>query len=324
MTSALNHTIDCSSSLLVKLINRGDEVAIVKGKLFIKPYSALAVPHDWLIQNRALLINEIGQLFNKEPLQYISFTTGSYGTKKYQGVTLQFRSLLSGEFAYLIFNANLKRSRKSKNANKGEPLPGKQFIVSERSSFYKFWLSTGLALPKSLSKFYECMGKLKSLTFKSEIDSNNRIKDKTLPLLEVNYHEILNKLKQPRNVQLNENKPAKQPLEIHQGTSKKPLSLAAKETELELTSKGLKPNQSACVENHGYKFIRKEVIRQGTNADRSTLNSDKLHRAQKSNFEHVAKSKRPEDQTVDEWLTDWEAAFTGEEFAELMADFDVK
>jgi hypothetical protein len=32
-------------------------------------------------------------------------------------------------------------------------------------------------------------------------------------------------------------------------------------------------------------------------------------------------AKRPQDQTVDEWAADWEAAFTPKEWAEVMVDF---
>lgn len=32
-------------------------------------------------------------------------------------------------------------------------------------------------------------------------------------------------------------------------------------------------------------------------------------------------TKRPQDQTTNEWLEDWEDAFTQEEFKEVMADF---
>ncbi|GAA5136801.1 hypothetical protein GCM10025767_16660 [Thalassotalea piscium] len=322
MTPKLNNTIDSSSSLLVKLINRGDEVSIVKGKLIMQPNSGLPVPVCWLKQNRTLLINDICNLFNCIPLQYISYTTGNYGQNKSPGVTLQFIDLLSRKNAYIIFNANLKRSRKSKYGKKGDPLPNKQFIVGERSSFYKFWLSTGLALPKSLSKFYECMGKLKQLTFTGEIDSKDRIKDKKLTLLEVTYHEILNKLKKPKNAQVTESLTAKQSLTFHQKTANQPLILTAKSISPEPTSKGLATNKSTCISNHGNKYIRKEVIEEFTNADISTLDSYKYNRTETPNNKPLIKNKQPEVQTVDEWLEDWEAAFTSEEFKEVMTEFN--
>jgi len=182
---------DRDSGLLTKLLNKGDNVSIVQGKLLIKPSSGLAVPSNWLKQHESLLINDICQLFNVIALRYVSYSTGCYGSKKSQGITLQFSNLQTSDEAYVIYNANLRRTRNSKRGKKGEPLPSKQFIVSKRSSFYKFWCSTGLPLPRSLSKFYECMGKLKHITFTSQVDFKNRIADKTLPLLEVSYQQIL-------------------------------------------------------------------------------------------------------------------------------------
>ena len=268
-----------------------------------------------------MLINDICCLFNIVPLRYISYTTGSYGVKKSQGITLQFSNLQSGEDAYIIYNANLKRTRKSKHAKKGDLLPGKQFIVSERSGFYKFWLSTGLPLPKSPSKFYECIGKLKPLVFISSIDFNNRITDKKLPLLELSFHEILNKHRVALAGKQNEELTAKQPLIFRQETAKQPLIFPAKDIEQKLTHNGLAANQSTCTSKCGNTVIRKEVLSTGVGLDNTPIDSVN-NKEVASNINEVNLQKtRPEDQTVDEWLEDWESAFTPEEFDEVMADF---
>tara|TARA_R110000787_G_scaffold14300_6_gene44190 strand:- start:4044 stop:5015 length:972 start_codon:yes stop_codon:yes gene_type:complete len=321
MLKLKNHNAISGSSLLAKLLHKGDEIDIVQGKLVIKPSSGLAVPLTWLKQNEALLINDICRLFNIVPLRYISYTTGSYGVKKSQGITLQFSNLQSGEDAYIIYNANLKRTRNSKHAKKGDLLPGKQFIVSERSGFYKFWLSTGLPLPKSPSKFYECIGKLKSLVFISSIDFNNRITDKKLPLLELSFHEILNKHRVALASKKNEELTAKQPLIFRQETAKQPLIFPAKDIEQKLTDNGLAANQSTCTSKCGNTVIRKEVLSTGVGLDNTPINNTNNKEVDENINEVNLQKKRPEDQTADEWLEDWESAFTPEEFDEVMTDF---
>lgn len=309
-------------TLLTQLIKNGDEVSITQGKLLIKPSSGLALTKNWLKQNETLLINDICRLFNIVPLRYISYTTGSYKTrsdssKKSQGITLQFSDSQSGEDAYIIFNANLNRSRNTNCAKKGELLPGKQFIVSKRSGFYKFWLST-----RSPSKFYECMGKLKLLTFTSPIDFNNRITDKKLPLLEVSFQEILNKQSLFFSDKISDNTTAKQPLKVRQETAKQPLTFTASDTEQKHTYIGFTPNQSTCTSKYGNTVIRKEVLSTGVSVDNTTINIVNNKKVASKLNEASSQKKRPEEQTVDEWLEDWESAFTPEEFEEVMTVFN--
>lgn len=159
----------------------------------------------------------------------MSYTTGSYGAKKSQGITLQFNNLQTNEDAYIIYNASLKRARSGRHGKKGELLPERQFIIGERSNFYKFWCSTGLPLPRSLSKFYECIGKLKPLIFTSQVDFKNRITNKKSPLLEVSYQQIVDKNNISLSGKINANLTAKEPLIFRQGTAKSSLSFTAKD-----------------------------------------------------------------------------------------------
>jgi hypothetical protein len=296
------------SSLLTKLLNKGDQISIVQGKLLIKPSSGLEVPSNWLKQYEPLLINDICQLLNITALRYVSYTTGKYGNKKSPGITLQFRDLQTNEDAYIIYNAILKRTRNSKGGMKGDPLPNKQFIVSERSSFYKFWRSADLPLPRSLSKFYECMGKLKPLLFTGEVDFNNRITNKIVSLLEVSYQQILSNSNLILSGQKNSNLTAKEPLTFRQGTAKEPLSFTAKDVELSHTHNGLAPNQSACLSKCGNTVIRKEVIRKGISSDITPVNTLNNKEIEINIFGANLQKKQPEEQTTDEWLADWENA----------------
>lgn len=316
-----HHPIN-SSGLLTKLLNRGDNISIVQGKLLIKPSSGLAIPPTWLKKNELLLINEICQLSNLIPLRYVSYTTGSYGIKKSQGITLQFINLKTNDDAYVIYNASLKRTRKSKGGNQGDPLPKKQFIVSERSSFYKFWLSIGLPLPKSLSKFYECMGRLKPLIFTGNVNFNNRISSKIIQLLNISHQQILDKKYLASSSEKNTNPTAKEPLIFCQETAKGPLTFTAKDIELDHATIELASNQSTCSSKYGNTVIRKEVISKGVDSDSipiKTFNNDEI--VENTNLV-ISQNKRPEDQTVDEWLKDWENAFSPDELEAVMTDFN--
>lgn len=309
MTTPINLKMKSDSSLLTTLLIKGDQVSITQGKLLIKPSSGLPVPPKWLRQHELSLINDICLLLNFNALRYVSYSTGCYGSKKSEGITLQFINLHTNEDAYLIFNASLKRVRNSRGGKKGEQLPGKQFIASGRSSFYKFWCSTNLPLPRSLSKFYECMGKLKPLIFTGKVDLNNRIAGKKLLLLEASYQNILAKSNLTLSGNINTNLNAKEPLIFRQETAKKPLSFTAKDIELGHAVNELAPNQSTCPSKYGYKVIRKEVISKGINTDITPINNSNTKGIDGNKIEAKSeKNKRPEEQSNDEWLSEWENA----------------
>lgn len=323
MTAPNIHNTVNGSDLLAKLLNKGDQISIVQGQLLIKPSSGLAVPPTWLKQHESLLINDICQLFNITALRYASYSTGSYGSKKSEGITLQFNNLQTNDDAYLIFNASLKRARTGKRGKKGEQLPGKQFIVSERSSFYKFWCSTGLPLPRSLSKFYECMGKLKPLVFTGKVDFNNRVAGKKISLLDVSYQQILTKSNTTLSGKNQTNLTAKEPLRFRQGTAKTSLSFTAKDIELDHASIDVAPNQSTCAAKYGNTVIRKEVISKGVSTDITPINNT-IHKEIEENLNRAISQKtQPEDTSTDEWLADWESSFSPDEFKEVMTDFSL-
>lgn len=116
-------------------------------------------------------------------LQYISYSTGLYGRKNADGVTLQLLCERTGEDYYVIFNADIKRKRNFKDKKAGTLLPKGRFSVGRKSAFYKFWLSTGIPIPPRLSAFNDYMGKLKGLLYMAEIESNNRLDACTLRLM---------------------------------------------------------------------------------------------------------------------------------------------
>lgn len=114
-------------------------------------------------------------------LEYVTYSTGRYGPKRAEGVTLQFVNVETGNPAYCVFNAQLTRKRNTQGGAKGDPLPVGQFRVGKSSKFYRFWRQTGLPLPNRPSKFYKHIGRLKSLTFTAELEGERIIKDTLRP-----------------------------------------------------------------------------------------------------------------------------------------------
>jgi hypothetical protein len=81
----------------------------------------------------------------------------------------------TSELYHVHFNACLVRQRSVKKHKKGSPLPKGHFTVGQKSHFMKMWRSTFLPLPKSLTSFHDCMGKLKSIVFMAEISKGTRL-----------------------------------------------------------------------------------------------------------------------------------------------------
>ena len=121
------------------------------------------------------------------PLEFESFSTGFYGVG-FGGVTLQFIDLATGENYYAIFNAELSRKRATRRHQAGTRLPGKQFRISRRHLFYRFWRNTGLPVPPRLGAFHDYMGNLRKLQFSGELVAGkpNRLNASSLQPLQIN------------------------------------------------------------------------------------------------------------------------------------------
>ena len=81
---------------------------------------------------------------------------------------------------HVFFNADLVRQRSTRNHEKGSPLPKGHFTPKPNSGFMQMWRSTLLPLPRSLTSFHDCMGKLKSIVFMAEISKGTRLDAGTL------------------------------------------------------------------------------------------------------------------------------------------------
>lgn len=259
------------SSLLLTLLTRGDSVAIERGRLVIRPASGVAVPEQWLADNRLRLSRELLELVGMDAYEYDGYSTGSYGSSRRGGVTLQFVSAVNGEGAYAIFNADLTRARSVAGKKAGSPLPKGQFRVGKRSAFYKFWLSTGLPV-RRLSDFHDYMGKLSGILLTGAIE-RARIEASTLRPMTLSDAEIAALL------------PDTIPTSARHHPDKTPTRAPDKETQQHQQPQGLQPFSTACVLNHGKTVIR----RYGYTGDLSALHT-----------QHAASP-------VDEWLDEYDS-----------------
>jgi hypothetical protein len=267
-------------SLLETLISRGDHIEIVDGKLNIKPISNRQIPEQWFKDNRETLISDIAQVADVEPYIYLGYSTGSYGEHKSGGVSLQFTNLSTGEDAFAVFNAELARARKSKSADKGTSLPKGKFRVRKGFEFYRFWLLSGLSIPPRLSVFNQYMGNLKSLAFIPELGKINKFINKKTKLMNVSYKLISSGLGY-------ESTYIRQTTNIQQ-TYNRHTTATNNDSVLPYSEKGVQTNSSTCSNKYGSSLQGSEVL----STPLPVINS----------------TNKPEEQTNDEWMNDWDNA----------------
>lgn len=138
---------------------------------------------NWLKEHRIdienLIINELRL---KNAYRFVNYSTGSYGPKKSDGVTLTFDNISSGNDAYCIFNADIRYQR---GVKAGQKLPKKRFKVKPRSKLSKL-LKAAKINPRRPSEYHEHMGKLKNLIYTAELKppstGSKLLKDSVKPL----------------------------------------------------------------------------------------------------------------------------------------------
>lgn len=180
------------TKLLPKLLQRADYLAVENGLLILHPKNGDQATSDkWLKVNRDRVINEILAYTGNRGYLYAGYSTGYYnGPDKSGGITLQFVCPTTRDNAYAIYNAKLKRQRKSALHDAGKRLPKGRFIAPKAGGFVELWRSAGLKIPQRLSGFHDCMGKLKGILFSGET-TKSRLIQSTIKPVNISYKEIL-------------------------------------------------------------------------------------------------------------------------------------
>jgi hypothetical protein len=182
-------------SPIARLIERGDIVEVIQGKLVITAKSGKSVPLDWLKQNSEALLTDIAHITRQSVFIYHGSYLGQYGPHKSETLILQFTNLSNKSDAFAAFNVSLKRQRAGRNKElKGSPLPKGEFSPPKAGEFVKLWQRTGLKNynPSRLCRY---MGNLKSLTYTGEYSTTSKLKkklaNKSIDLLNVTHDELI-------------------------------------------------------------------------------------------------------------------------------------
>jgi hypothetical protein len=253
--------------LVPLMLNRGDSLAIKCGALVVLPASGLPVPKKWLDDNSFNVVTEILQQTGKDGLLYLEYSTGNYCKNLASGVTLQFQNLMTGVKAYAIFNADLTRSRSTKNGKAGDPLPTGQFNLAKGAAFVKFWDKTGVKKPLSRTEFHKRMGNLKALLFTGNPHptKQDRLVSSSIKPLEITFDEIIKAYNLSDSSAIIERQLCDNPA----------IRVSDKETLQPSETLGLQADSTTGENYYGKTVIRKKVIRENAYPI-NTLNSDPI------------------------------------------------
>jgi len=161
-----------NQNVLAKSLARGS-VAIEAGRLVVTPHSGLPAPPKWLEENGPIIVAEILKELDADAYYYLDYSVGRHGDSFSSGLTLNFKSVMTGANLWAIFNVKLTRSRATKFGKVGGSLPKGQFHVPKRGAFLEFWDSSGAVGPKSNTEFYKRMGNLKPIFFTGQVNYSN-------------------------------------------------------------------------------------------------------------------------------------------------------
>jgi len=296
----MNAQLQPASPLATMLLSRGDAIYVDHGRLVVVPASGLPVPDHWLEDHGINLVIEILQHTGQDGLIYLGYTTGKYGKNLAGGVTLQFKHLLTGFEAYSIFNADLTRSRSTKNGKAGEPLPDGQFHVVQGSSFIKFWDKSGAKKPLSNTEYYKRMGNLKVVYFTGEQHptKQDRLLSCSIQPLEITFDQVIKTYNLSDNSAITE----------RQLSDNSAIRASDKETLQPAKTLGLQADSAAGEICYGKTVIRKKVTRD--NVYPISIDDKAITKTIARNYRHWQPiTENPENQTEDEWYSDWDEDF---------------
>ena len=157
----------------------------------------------WLAERRDdIEIYIISALKLKTAYRCVDYSTGFYGPKKSDGVTLTFDNIYSGDDAFCVFNADIRYQR---GARAGKKLPKKKFKVKRRSKLMRFLVMSGLK-PRRQSEFHEHMGKLKEIIYTADLvnpDGGKQLDKDSIKPLHLEAKVLTNLLKNKHNNEIN-------------------------------------------------------------------------------------------------------------------------
>jgi len=307
--------------ILKKVIPRVDDISMLRGRLLIVPKNGKSVPEGWFTDNERKLIIAISRITKIDAYAYTGYSTGFYGKHKSAGVTLQFANIDDGSEAHAIFNVLRTRTKNTVHGKAGTELPKGKFNVLPNSLFYKFFLNANHGKQIRKASFCEHMGNLKQVIFTGTLTPQSKLQNKSLQPFNVSFNQIIEALNQQQ---------ATYPTPIHaqqstgnsrvsygQATGNTRLSITVNESALTHTNSRIEANQTTCKERYGKSLQGSRLIGNplASNSSLDTSNNEHLEiGTQNQTFTRVMTTekslapKRPQDQTIDEWLADLDRA----------------
>lgn len=282
--------------MLEKLIQRGDYVAMEQGRLVITPQSGKPIPKDWMKKYQSALVAEIAKLAGVDVFEYRGYSTGRYGEHKAESLRLEYVNLVTGAKCAAIFNVMLTRERARRNYKKGDPLPDKQFRTTENYVFVAVWKRLAIELPRSQTEWHDNMGKLKPVFVVASLNDKGKLANDTISPFAVSLSEIENLI--------GEKSPDKNPIASRYAPDNSPIRTPDKETAQTHTQQGFQANLSTCA--------NKDVLSKQVSACKESLASPSAnpYRELESKPFVTAESRPPQEQSLDEWLADYDAVST--------------
>jgi hypothetical protein len=294
---------------VTELLSRGDELSLVAGRLIIKTNNGKEVSKSWLQKFEIELIQEIIDSLGLVAYQYLSYTTGFYGKHKSEGLTMQFVNTNDGSEAYAIFNVMLKRKRTTSHGKLGTLLPKGHFNLGVRHGFKKFFVLSTKKVNIRNASIHEHMGLLKPIFFTGNTNSQSKIINETLMPIEVSFEQI--------KTAYQDKFTGNSRVTHGQLTGNSRLSSTVNEYGQNHVFNDVQADLSTCQNNHELSLQGSRLIGNplASNSSLDTSNNEHLEiGTQNQTFTRVMTGnkslapKRPQDQTTDEWLQDYDRA----------------
>lgn len=299
---------------LEDLINRGDVISITNGKLNITPISGKTVPSDWINEHSNALVSQISQVVQQPIYAYTSFTVGSYQGGKFDGITLRFYEVTSHADHYTIFNVSLNRQKQPGR------FKGKKFIAPKQGALMKFWNRLALPKPRRPSELYKKINVMSEYFWQASLRDKNKLESSELSFANITHQQIVDGLQQGNLatgewqaggnlVALYGGNLQGQRVEAHSSGSKiEPAHiyqwLQANQTTGEVKYESVEPRitKATGLSNYG-------ISKQGS-TEESKPNNHLLikEKAVVEKKEHSKNKVKPQQQSHEEWLTDYDNA----------------
>ena len=285
---------------LARLIKDGCGVSVVNGEISVILHSE---PHRAIDYNAEKLINDIALITGVLVLKYEGRSVGEYqqaSGKRAGGITLTFIAVGLGELFYAIFNVNTRRLRTTKTGRKGQPLPLGKFTVGGRAALPDLWRRLGLTNPRSPSDWPDCVGPrgpLSRLYLTAEILNGERLNKSTINLLNIEATAIAQCLD-------NFMDGVNSPLTSRQFVVSPPLLDPVKGVPTAQCSCSLQPVPAAGCSDCG-KTVKGNAVNGGPYPLPLRPVSDD---APVVEVQSQPVKKPPQEQTIDEWYAEYDAA----------------